>query len=147
MACNEWLMQAGSNGQHSLGFSDTCCAICGKFISHFIQRRRPKHVCVIRITTLHAAFHSWRPTCVPYMSKSHHLTNPCCVLEQRILFFCYSVAVIGRENYLKSSSDPNLSAPNTWDTICQIHFLQSDRVYYPWWAAKLSWSVFLVCVF
>lgn len=49
-----------------------------------------------------------------------------------------------RENDLKSSSDPKLSVPK--GSICQIPFLQSDRVFYPGeWLS--SGEVCFLCVF
>lgn len=61
--------------------------------------------------------------------KSYNPRNPCC--NKRDLFPFYSAGVTGSKSYLKSRSDPKGSVPNTRGTICQIHFPQSDRVYYP----------------
>lgn len=127
MVWNEWLMQACGNGQSSLGVLCTRRAIRGEFISRLIQRQRPMHVCVIRITS-------------PARNISLVEVHLCAIeivqsekslLQQKGSVSFYSAGVTGSKSYLKSRSDPKGSVPNTWGTICQIHFLQSDRVYYP----------------
>lgn len=41
------------------------------------------------------------------------------------------------EGFFLSSSDLKFNAADTWDSICQIHFLQSDSIL-PQWVAGLS---------
>lgn len=127
MVWNEWLMQACGNGQSSLGVLCTRRAIRGEFISRLIQRQRPMHVCVIRIMS---------PACnisfvEVHLCATEIVQSEKSLLQQKGSVSFYSAGVTGSKSYLKSRSDPKGSVPNTWGTICQIHFLQSDRVYYP----------------
>lgn len=139
-------MQACGNGQHSLGSSCTYFAISGKFINHLIQRQRPEHVCVIRISTVLAAFHLRRPTCVPYMSKSFHLTNPCCVLEQKILFFLFHSRDWKGDFFFKKYFRSKAQCTKHLRLNLSNSLSAAWQGILPWWAARLTAQRLKVCV-
>lgn len=84
---------------------------------------------------MQAAFHPLRPTCVPYMSKIIPFDKSlpgCGTKHSPVLPHCRQW-----KWFFLRGSDLKFNAANTWDSICQIHFLQSDSIL-PRWVAGLG---------